>query len=453
MAQQAYKIPRITDQQIADILSALSIEFESMAMQASIHAFNEHVANLQFPIIENQAWNALLEQKSDLISRCTISAPRHNNFSINYTRGSHALDDLAITISSSDAHHIRLAARALALFHPVRLPVAEDTEDLAATQRAIQESTFERLQLLQEDMVRQTIQARKELDDQARSHNERIAAEYKVRQEELEKSAATKQAELQQEADALEKRRAEFDDSDNTFARRQIRERMLTEVTNRISHFGVSPETSKSRSPVAAGMTALIGVLAALVAWTVGELWLLKGSVTLPTGVQAALVAQGASAAGTLTEAQKAAQTMIADARSAHTTELIALWIRLSITSLGLAASLIYYIRWQDKWAEQYAQTEFELQQFQLDVHRANWVVETCLEWRKETQSDIPAELVQNLSRGLFAGLKPAPQILHPADELASALMGSASRLSLDINGNKLEVDKPGKVIPKTAGG
>jgi hypothetical protein len=38
--------------------------------------------------------------------------------------------------------------------------------------------------------------------------------------------------------------------------------------------------------------------------------------------------------------------------------------------------------------------------------------------------------------------------VLHPADELASALMGSASKLSLDINGNKLDIDKPGK-IPK----
>ena len=37
---------------------------------------------------------------------------------------------------------------------------------------------------------------------------------------------------------------------------------------------------------------------------------------------------------------------------------------------------------------------------------------------------------------------------VHPADELASALMGSASKLSLDINGNKLDIDKPGR-IPK----
>jgi hypothetical protein len=130
-------------------------------------------------------------------------------------------------------------------------------------------------------------------------------------------------------------------------------------------------------------------------------------------------------------------------------TERLLLWIRFSLLSIGLAASILYYIRWQNQWASSFATTEQSLQQFYIDVNRANWVVETCLEWRKENNSDIPASLVESLTRGLFSGRDSPPTVLHPADELASALMGSASKLSLDLNGNKLDIDKPGK-IPKT---
>jgi hypothetical protein len=40
--------------------------------------------------------------------------------------------------------------------------------------------------------------------------------------------------------------------------------------------------------------------------------------------------------------------------------------------------------------------------------------------------------------------------VLHPADELASALLGSASRLKVKTEAGELEFDKPGK-IKKTA--
>lgn len=109
---------------------------------------------------------------------------------------------------------------------------------------------------------------------------------------------------------------------------------------------------------------------------------------------------------------------------------------------------MIYYIRWQNQWAQQFAQTEFALQQFQIDINRANWVVETCLEWRKETQSDIPTMLIESMTKGLFKDKESLAPVLHPADELASALMGSASKLTLNVGGNTVEIDKP-KNIPK----
>ncbi|WP_299735651.1 hypothetical protein [uncultured Endozoicomonas sp.] len=55
------------------------------------------------------------------------------------------------------------------------------------------------------------------------------------------------------------------------------------------------------------------------------------------------------------------------------------------------------------------------------------------------------------MTRNLFANeSKELEQVLHPSDELASAILGSASRLKMNIAGNELEINKPGKIKPQT---
>jgi len=53
-----------------------------------------------------------------------------------------------------------------------------------------------------------------------------------------------------------------------------------------------------------------------------------------------------------------------------------------------------------------------------------------------------------SINRGPFSTRKVTQPVLHPADKLASVLLGSASKVSLDVAGNKVEIDKP-KSIPK----
>ena len=102
-------------------------------------------------------------------------------------------------------------------------------------------------------------------------------------------------------------------------------------------------------------------------------------------------------------------------------------------------------------WAEEHSHSEFQMQQFYIDVNRANWVIESCLEWRKETESAIPTALLESITKNLFANeSKDLEQVIHPSDELASALLGSASKLKMNVAGNELEFDKPGKIKPKS---
>jgi len=130
--------------------------------------------------------------------------------------------------------------------------------------------------------------------------------------------------------------------------------------------------------------------------------------------------------------------------------DLTWLWIRLSLTALGLVGSILYYIRWQDRWASQHAAAEWQLRQFQLDISRANWVIESGLEWNKATGQVMNEALVERVTHGLFVKENEPAQVLHPADELATALLGSASKVNLHTPAGDVEFNKPGK-IPKSS--
>ncbi len=400
----------------------------------------------------------VLTLKSELITRFTGNV---NGVLLNYYRGgvpkegwakSPVFDDLIIDPQTFDADRLKIAARTIALFRPVQLPSPADPITLLETQRALQESSFSRLQLQLEKVFEQTIDLRSQLDEQVRGKEAALEQEFK--QKALE---ATQQLERREEALAskesdLDEKRKLIDESDNTFARRQIRDRMLSDVSERVQNFGLSKTTVAARRPVAFGMVLLCSFLLFLLFWTSLELYSVRANDALAKRVDAKAAMTNLSSSIPYSipsdDGPKSTFLGFSTATEANLTERIMLWIRFTFLSIGLAASILYYIRWQNNWASTFATTEQSLQQFHIDVNRANWVVETCLEWRKETASDLPDPLIESLTRGLFAGRETTATVLHPADELASALMGSASKLSLDINGNKLDIDKPGK-IPK----
>ena len=102
-----------------------------------------------------------------------------------------------------------------------------------------------------------------------------------------------------------------------------------------------------------------------------------------------------------------------------------------------------------NKWFEQHASTEFALKQFQLDIERASWIVETALEWKDTKGGNIPDILLDNISKDLFKyEKKDSDAELHPADQLASALLGTASNLKLNVGNSVIEFD--GKKLKKS---
>jgi hypothetical protein len=101
---------------------------------------------------------------------------------------------------------------------------------------------------------------------------------------------------------------------------------------------------------------------------------------------------------------------------------------------MALAASVVFYIRWTDHWFRQHADEEMRLKRLELDLDRATWVVEMALEWKREKDADIPQELIDRLSRNLFES-DSYSRPRHPGEDLASALLGASSALSITIPG------------------
>src|SRR5215208_5275799 len=79
----------------------------------------------------------------------------------------------------------------------------------------------------------------------------------------------------------------------------------------------------------------------------------------------------------------------------------------------------------------------------QLDVERASWAAETALEWRREEGTPMPDALIQGVTRDLFKFQhRSSDPDLTAADQLASAILGTASSLNVDTGVAKIQLDR-----------
>jgi hypothetical protein len=131
----------------------------------------------------------------------------------------------------------------------------------------------------------------------------------------------------------------------------------------------------------------------------------------------------------------------------------VAAWllIRQGLLILALVGAILYYVRWMNRWFEDHADAEFRLKQFQLDIDRASWVVETALEWRRLENSEIPAPLLEGITRNLFSNPDLTANDQTAVDDLASALVGNASAVRVKLGENEISLDRKGiKALEKT---
>ncbi|MFK4653656.1 hypothetical protein ABIF97_003590 [Bradyrhizobium japonicum] len=235
----------------------------------------------------------------------------------------------------------------------------------------------------------------------------KLADETAAERERLSKEHDTKSEALRTAGEELEARRKEIDDRAYMHARRGIRSDLQKTIKGRQEKFTLTPETRRLRLPVHVALITLLIVLAAANAAT------LYAIINL-------------------------------DVEKATLSTLVWAFAKQTIVAIIFVATLFFYIRWMNRWFEQHASAEFLLKQFELDIDRASWVVETAMEWRRDQQAEIPPPLLDGIARNLFTDRGIADDSHTAADDLASALVGNASQLKLKVGENELNFDRKG---------
>ncbi|QCU76576.1 hypothetical protein [Pseudoalteromonas distincta] len=276
---------------------------------------------------------------------------------------------------------------------------------------AIHNSNIERLESLNEELVKSTHEYRLQLDREYGERITKLESDLNDKKATLDEEFANKESTLSEQLGELDRKRKELDDSSNTHARREIRRDILKEIKARQTKFSLTDGTNSLRKPIAIAMLALIAIFIVLAGVSVKEFYeVLQGS---------------------------------------DINKIIIASIKQAIYSAGAIGSVIFLIRWMNRWFELHSQSEFELKHFELDMERASWLVETSLEWKDAKGTAIPPELLDSLSNNLFSNEKEKIDPLHhPADQLASALMGSASSVKLKAGDSSIEIDP--KKLAKT---
>lgn len=286
-----------------------------------------------------------------------------------------------------------------------------DIAEAAQNELALRSATIERFEQVQAKLAEDTAAFNRTIQDNYLAEKEKLHTQLEEERKSLQKEFDDKKENLDNRSLELDAREASIDASDNTAARRQIRKDLLAELQRRSERFALTSGTKHLRWPVH------IVSLAIITAGMVGAYFF---GTKLPTSDNASGISYG-----------------------------IALVKPFGLTFVAVGTAF-FYLRWLNRWFEQHAQAEFKLKQFQLDIERASWLVETALDWDAKQEKELPKELLEGLSRNLFSfDDEKIDQVRHPVDELASALMGTASRVKLNLAGNEVELD--GKRLNKAA--
>ena len=235
-----------------------------------------------------------------------------------------------------------------------------------------------------------------ELDE---AHKERMEAFEVERKKALEEVAAQRRrdaAELQQKEAELQVRIEAFETRESKFVRRDLLAK-LTELLDQFGTFKLSQETDRKRGPVkwaALAMAALFFALAVIAGYD-------------------------------------------------YLTTLD--WHYLPLSSaglLGFSATMLFYLKWSDRWFREHADEEMQSKRYKADMLRASWIAELAAEWAKDGKQ-APPELLDVFARNLFVKAPDLGETEHPADAIfgllkrAQKLEVSKDRVALDASASK----------------
>lgn len=225
---------------------------------------------------------------------------------------------------------------------------------------------------IRERKARLDIQEEQERAFTART--DKLDAEYRARQEKLEQQATSEREALARREKAFEAKVAHYDLNEPKAKRRELLER-IEGVLTKSETASTSKETAGKRLSV---HIACGGALATSLALIVTMLVLIARA-TAPDWHYFAGLGSGV---------------------------------------ILFASTMIYYVKWNDRWFREHADAEFAAKRYKADIYRASWVAELVQELAKDHKEMLPPDLLAAYTRNLFRDGGQSKASDHPIDGL-----------------------------------
>ncbi|MBY7801461.1 hypothetical protein KW440_00190 [Vibrio fluvialis] len=422
MSNQRIKIPRQSDKKVWTVFKELASQ-HSVA-QINVNALGFASIGAVDPNSSSTDMDALLSKNSSIIDTMSLPIP---GYSVSYHRGgsyppeqkSGVFDEILLSQNNQNQISVEDKINIVAFLNKKlnsfdsSKSVKGDPEAQAQLE-AMHISTLERLEILNEELIQKSSDFRESLEKQYSEKQNNLEQNIKKEKERLEGEYREKNEILETKADELEKKIKAIDDRDNTHVRRSLRKDLQEIIQSRSTEFKLTSGTNKLRTPIHILCIFLIALFASGGIWYAMELFDYLGK------------------------------------EGSTTTNIVILAIKQLGLTIGGVGTAVFYMRWLNRWFEQHSQAEFHLKQFQLDIDRASWVVETALEWNTSTGTTIPTVLMESITKNLFEreGEIPVPD-MEAGDQLASAILGPASRVKVQAAGGGAELEFEGKKLKK----
>jgi len=266
----------------------------------------------------------------------------------------------------------------------------EGTKQLYQTR----EQDIQKLERMQENFFKSMTEFTLDEQKKQQAFQRQLETEYAARQTKLEAQHGERLNQLEAKEADLKKIRAEIDERENRQARRDIYKELKAKLKDRNQTFELTAGTKNRRRTVFVFAIALMGLLL----W---GFWYCFNKNVINDKLPINWVAIGSQ-------------------------------IGFALSFIGVAT---FFIQWSHRWFQRHADEEFKLKRLDLDIDRAQWLVELSMEWQNITKSAIPGELIDKLSRNLFTADDAKDTDIHPAETLLSAIFGNAGSINVEAPG------------------
>ncbi len=415
MAARTFRIFRLTDAEIINKLEHVNNAITTNNKATLTIRVGDNIQQIEniplSQVNDNPQLKPILNSTTYFCDRLTLNINDDNHISVVVGHKPEGVNELTVNFANNnlpfeEAH--KLFSKITENF-PVYDPMHNIDKALGPELNEfyrVREQGVVRLEELSNKLIIQNEEYRRNLDQ-----------ELLRKQRELEEKQNQMVAAIENERkvlyDATEKREKELDervkqldDRDNRHSRRQIRNDIKEELNRRSERFNLTLSTRMKRYPIHLLFIGLIFTLLILTVLSYSKL---------------------------------------------TTIQTIAGWqnifnfIRFPLLAISCVVTIIFYIRWNDHWAQMHADEEFRLKRLDLDIDRASWVVEMAMEWQEEKGGALPQELLDRLTANLFIDKQSSGVTNHPYEDVIKGLLSVSTEAEWPIpGGGKVKIDRKG---------